>query len=175
MSEIGGFLSSPGWWFSTILVAICVNVASNFLFEKLKSVSWKASMPGAPNENTMLGIIVTYATLTLFAAVVTGLAYTGEIKLMLFPIFLGIFMFKFMLQYMPRWPVPWVWTTLILQAAFLTLYSMMVGQQYSTYTTPFVTFFVSSSSAFNLMLGSWHFSNLRKMLAPTKKQETKRR
>jgi hypothetical protein len=67
MSEIVGYLKSPGWWFATVFVAFAVNVASGIFVDALRSGKIKLS-----GDKTVRYALLAHGLLTLLVSVATG-------------------------------------------------------------------------------------------------------
>jgi hypothetical protein len=162
MSEILTQLSSPAWWFSTILAGVVVNIASNYLFDALRRRGLNFPERAWPKQSILLWVIVAFATLYLFSSLATGLGAEGRLEhFWLLTWMCGIVFFRTMLTYMPRWPAGWSITVLILTGVLIVIgLNVPWMAHYKPITLPFVYFFVAASTALNLVLAAWHYSTL---------------
>jgi hypothetical protein len=179
MSEVLAQLSSPAWWFSTILVALIVNLASNFLFEAIKKNGIKSFSPTVPqlNNTAWTGIAITYATLYLFSSAVAGIGAQGvpkEFGGVAWTI--GTAISYVMVLKIPLWPAAWQFAVYFLTFGFVfALLSTPPKVDYHPASLPFAYFFVAAGMAFLFLSAAWDWKSIKESFEARKQRPIKRK
>jgi len=156
MSEILGYLRSPGWWFATVFVAFVVNVASGLLVDALRNGKIRPS-----GQQTVRYALIAHGLMTLLASIATGYS-SADPDMHAYTWIWGAAFCFFIVKFLtyPIRPLQWgVWLlglAAILMAGSMIAFSVAdTPPPYENWALPFAVYFIGSGASLFVMELFW--------------------